>query len=87
MKTILKIFKRDLKNIFTNAMAIILAVGIALIPSMYAWFNIYNNWDPYGATGNMMVAVIIEDEGYRYKNIDINVGQTIKENLQGIVKG
>ncbi|MBE6817944.1 MAG: YhgE/Pip domain-containing protein [Ruminococcaceae bacterium] len=83
MKTILAIFKRDLKNIFTNSMAIILAVGIALIPSMYAWFNIYNNWDPYGATGNMKVAVIIEDEGFRYKNIDIDVGKTIAENLKG----
>ena len=83
MKTIIKIFKRDLKNIFTNSMAIILAVGIALIPSMYAWFNIYNNWDPYGATGNMKVAVIIEDEGFRYKNIDINVGQKIEESLKG----
>ncbi|MBR0414319.1 MAG: YhgE/Pip domain-containing protein [Clostridia bacterium] len=83
MKTIFAIFKRDLKNIFTNSMAIILAVGIALIPSMYAWFNIYNNWDPYGATGNMKVAVIIEDEGFRYKNIDIDVGKTIAENLKG----
>ena len=83
MKTILKIFKRDLKNIFTNSMAIILAVGIALIPSMYAWFNIYNNWDPYGATGNMKVAVAIEDKGFRYRNIDINVGETIEESLKG----
>ncbi len=81
MKTTLKIFKRDLKNIFTNSMAIILAVGIALLPSLYAWFNIYANWDPYGATGNMQVAVIIEDEGYRYKSIEINVGEKIKESL------
>lgn len=81
MKHILLICKRDLKNIFTNSMAIILAVGIALLPSLYAWFNIYANWDPYGATGNMQVAVVIEDEGYRYRNIDINVGEQIKENL------
>lgn len=81
MKTTLKIFKRDLKNIFTNSMAIILAVGIAVLPSLYAWFNIYANWDPYGATGNMQVAVIIEDEGYRYKSIEINVGEKIKESL------
>ena len=66
MNHILLICKRDLKNIFTNSMAIILAVGIALLPSLYAWFNIYANWDPYGATGNMQVAVVIEDEGYRY---------------------
>lgn len=82
MKTILAIFKRDFKKIFTNAMAIILAVGIALLPSLYAWFNIFANWDPYGATGNMQVAVIIEDEGYRYRDIEINVGEKIRENLE-----
>ncbi|MBR2589707.1 MAG: YhgE/Pip domain-containing protein [Clostridia bacterium] len=81
MKNILQIFKRDLKNIFTNSMAIILAVGIALLPSLYAWFNIFANWDPYGSTGNMQVAVIIEDEGYRYRGIDINVGERIQSNL------
>ena len=47
MKNIFKIYKRDLKKIFTNSMAIILAVGIAVLPSLYAWFNIYANWDPY----------------------------------------
>lgn len=45
MKTIGKIFKRDLKKLFTNSMAIILAVGVAVLPSLYAWFNIYANWD------------------------------------------
>ena len=62
MKNIIRIFKRDFKNIFTNSMAIILAVGIAVLPSLYAWFNIFANWDPYGSTGNMQVAVVIEDD-------------------------
>ncbi len=29
MKTVWKIFKRDLKKLFTNSMAVILAVGVA----------------------------------------------------------
>lgn len=78
---VFKIFKRDLKKIFTNSMAIILAVGVAVLPSLYAWINIYANWDPYGSTGNMQVAVIIEDEGCNYKDISINVGEQIKSNL------
>ncbi len=82
MKNILNIFKRDFKKIFTNSMAIILAVGIAVLPSLYAWFNIFANWDPYGSTGNMMVAVVIEDEGFKYRDIDINVGAQIKDNLK-----
>ena len=63
-------------------MAIILAVGIAVIPSLYAWFNIFANWDPYGSTGNMQMAVIIEDEGYIFKDIEINVGAEIESNLK-----
>ncbi len=82
MKNILKIFQRDIKNIFTNSMAIILAVGIALLPSLYAWFNIFANWDPYGSTGNMQVAVVIEDEGFKYRDIEINVGEEIRQNLE-----
>ena len=79
MKNILKIYKRDLKKIFTNSMAIILAVGIAVLPSLYAWFNIYANWDPYGpaSTGNMKIAVVINDEGYEYKGVEINVGEPV----------
>ncbi|MBR3149847.1 MAG: YhgE/Pip domain-containing protein [Eubacterium sp.] len=82
MKNIFKIYKRDIKKIFTNSMAIILAVGIAVIPSLYAWFNIFANWDPYGSTGNMQVAVIIEDEGYKFKEVEINVGEEIRSNLE-----
>ncbi len=84
MKNIFKIYKRDLKKIFTNSMAIILAVGVAVLPSLYAWFNIYANWDPYGSasTGNMKVAVVINDEGYEYKGVEINVGDQIKSNLK-----
>ncbi len=63
-------------------MAIILAVGIALLPSLYAWFNIFANWDPYGSTGNMQVAVVIEDEGYQFRDITINVGEQIRSNLE-----
>ncbi|MBQ0097778.1 MAG: YhgE/Pip domain-containing protein [Oscillospiraceae bacterium] len=85
MKTIFSIFKRDVKKIFTNPMAIILAVGVAILPSLYAWINIAANWDPYGpdSTGNMQVAVIIEDKGNTYKGIDINVGQKIEDSLKG----
>lgn len=83
MKNIFKIFKRDLKNIFTNSMAIVLAVGVALLPSLYAWFNIYANWDPYGKTGAMMVAVCNEDEGASYKNLEIDIGSQICDNLKG----
>lgn len=82
MKMIFKIFKRDIKKIFSNSMAIILAIGLAVLPSLYAWFNIYANWDPYGSTGNMQVAVINNDEGAVIKTFTVNVGSQIETNLK-----
>lgn len=51
MKNIWKIFTNDGKKILRNPMALIVIVGVAIIPSLYAWFNIVANWDPYGSTG------------------------------------
>lgn len=84
MRKVFDVFLRDMTNIFTNGMAIILAVGIAVLPSLYAWFNIYANMDPYGkeSTQNMKIAVINEDEGCTYKLININVGDQIESNLK-----
>lgn len=83
MKNAFAILKRDLRKIFTNSMAIVLVIGLIALPSLYAWFNIYANWDPYGKTGNMMVAVCNEDEGANYKELEINVGEEIVNNLKG----
>ena len=84
MNNIWMIFKRDLRKIATNSMAIILAAGVLVLPSLYAWVNIYANWDPYGkqSTGNMKIAVMIEDKGISFRDIDINIGDQIEENLK-----
>ena len=47
MKRVLKIFVHDLVGLSRNIFALIIAVGLCIIPSLYAWFNIYSNWDPY----------------------------------------
>ena len=57
MKNILRIFKYDLKKIHKNVIAMIVIMGITVIPTLYAWFNIAASWDPYGNTGNLKVAV------------------------------
>ena len=40
MKNIFKIVKRDFKNIKMNVVAIVVLLGLCLLPSLYAWFNI-----------------------------------------------
>ena len=63
MHTVFAIFLRDVKRILRNPVALVVTIGVAIIPSLYAWCNILANWDPYANTGNIQVAVANEDEG------------------------
>ena len=48
MKNIGRVFWNDCKHIGRNVVALIVVMGLAVLPSLYAWFNILSNWDPYG---------------------------------------
>ena len=63
MHTVFAIFLRDVKRILRNPVALVVTMGVAIIPSLYAWCNILASWDPYANTGNIQVAVANEDEG------------------------
>lgn len=79
---IFKIFKRDLKGLSRNILALAIALGLCLIPSLYAWFNIYSNWDPYANTASVKIAIVSEDEGYSQSDDStINMGEQIVEQL------
>ena len=84
MINIFRIFVTDVKRIFTNVVAIVVIMGLTVIPCLYAWFNIFSNWDPYGAsaTGNLPVAVFSEDKGKTLDDFSLNVGETIIDNLR-----
>ena len=40
-------------KIHKNVIAMIVIMGITVIPTLYAWFNISASWDPYGNTGEL----------------------------------
>lgn len=63
MGTALRIFQRDLKRILRNPIAVVVTIGVCIIPSLYAWFNIAANWNPYANTSGMSVAVVSNDRG------------------------
>ena len=64
MRNMWTIFTRDIRKIRTNVIALIVVLGVTVVPCLYAWFNIAASWDPYGNTGNLKVAVASVDEGY-----------------------
>ena len=88
MKNILRIFKYDLKKIHKNVIAMIVIIGITVVPCLYAWFNIAASWDPYENTGNLKVAVASVDEGYEGSIIPVQltlgdqVLSALRENTQ-----
>ncbi|SFN71800.1 putative membrane protein [Pseudobutyrivibrio sp. UC1225] len=84
MKNVLKIIESDIKRLSTNVVAMVVIIGLTVIPCLYAWFNILSNWDPYGpdATKNLQVAVVSSDQGILIGSAEVNVGNIIISRLQ-----
>lgn len=84
MKNIIKVFLNDCKHIGRNVVALVVVMGLAVLPSLYAWFNILSNWDPYGpeSTSNIKVAVAYDDTGINISGMYINISSNIVEALK-----
>ena len=84
MKLIWKIFVRDVRQATRNVIAVIVAMGLVIVPALYAWYNIAASWDPYGNTKALKVAVANVDKGYKsdLMPITINVGETVTNTLR-----
>ena len=83
MKRAFEIFRRDINRLSHNMVAMIVTIGVCLIPSLYAWFNIAANYDPYANTGNIKIAVANADKGTENELIgELNVGEEIVQNLK-----
>lgn len=85
MKKSFQIFKRDIGRLSKNIVALIVVIGVCIIPSLYAWFNIAANKDPYGNTANIKIAVANNDAGTENDmlgNLDVGgqIVDTLKEN-------
>lgn len=82
MKKIFQIFARDMRRLFTNPAAAIVMVGVCVLPSLYAWFNIAANMDPYGNTSNIKVAIANCDAGASTETMSLDAGGTIVDTLK-----
>ena len=85
MKKSFQIFKRDIGRLSKNIVALIVVICVCIIPSLYAWFNIAANKDPYGNTANIKIAVANNDAGTENDmlgNLDVGgqIVDTLKEN-------
>ena len=84
MRNIWRIFRSDWQRLTASVVAVVVVMGLCLIPCLYAWFNIFSNWDPYGpdSTSNIRVAVTSEDEGYELLGLKLNIGSMVLDGLK-----
>ena len=84
MKNVWRLFVADLKSLKDNVIALVVVIGLAVVPALYAWFNTLGFWDPYSETGAIAVAVANEDEGYRSEAMPetINAGDEVVATLR-----
>lgn len=84
MRNILRIFKDDLVSIKNHKSALVVAIALCILPSLYAWFNIKASWNPYSseATSGIKVAVTNDDKGTTLKDKNINIGEKVIDKLK-----
>lgn len=82
MRKAFRIFRRDMKRLLRSPAAMLVMIGVCIIPSLYAWFNIAANIDPYSNTSGIKVAVANNDTDATSNDLTINAGNEIIENLK-----
>ena len=77
------IFKRDIKRLLLNPVALVVTLGVCVIPSLYAWYNIVANWDPYGNTQGIKIAIANNDRGTQNDLVgELNAGDQVVDQLK-----
>ncbi|WP_028399828.1 YhgE/Pip domain-containing protein [Ectobacillus panaciterrae] len=82
MKQIWYIYTNDIRNIAKHWAAIIIVLGLMILPSLYAWFNIGASWNPYANTKDVPIAVANQDAGANLRGKDIDIGKEIVKSLK-----
>ena len=83
MKNIFYIFRRDIKRLAKNFVAVVVSIGVCFVPALYAWFNIAANMDPYSNTGGIHIAVANCDKGAENEAVgELNAGDSVISALE-----
>ncbi len=85
MRNILNIIVHDFRRLTSSVVALVILMGIIVVPCLFAWFNTLSNDDPFKpqSTGRIPVAVVSEDEGTEMLGLNINVGEKFIDAVNG----
>ena len=84
MKNVINIILHDFRRLTASVVAIVVLLGLVVLPSVFTWFNVLSNWDPFEkeSTGNIPIAVVIEDKGMEALGMKLNVGDKFTQAMQ-----
>ena len=84
MHNIWCLFMGDLKRLRSNVVAMVIALGLVLLPSIFSWYNVLACWDVFDNTGNIKVAVANTDEGYQSDLVPLkaHLGEEVVSSLR-----
>ena len=84
MHNIWCLFMGDLKRLRSNVVAMVIALGLVLLPSLFSWYNVLACWDVFDNTGNIKVAVANTDEGYQSDLVPLkaHLGEEVVSSLR-----
>ena len=85
MRNILNIIVHDFRRLTSSVIALVILMGIIVVPCLFAWSNTLSNDDPFKpqSTGRIPVAVVSEDEGTEMLGLNINVGEKFIDAVNG----
>ena len=84
MHNIWQLFVGDVRRILSNVVAVVIALGLILLPSLFSWYNVLACWNVFDNTDNIKVAVANTDEGYQSDLVPLKVhlGESVVSSLQ-----
>jgi len=83
MHNVIQVLKCDIRALTKNATAILVVLTLCFLPALYAWFNVYSNWEPYNYVSELPVAVVSSDRDYMDNDGEIvNMGRDLVEELR-----
>ncbi len=84
MANVALIFRDEMRRMASNVVSVVIALGLVVMPSIFAWYNIIACWNVFDHTGNLTVAVANDDEGYESDlfPLRVNVGEQVVSALR-----
>lgn len=82
MHNVWRVFVRDVKRIAKVPQAWLVVLVLAVLPSLYTWFNVAGFWNPYENTGSIPVCVVNEDAGANDEMLgELRLGDQVVDQL------